>query len=178
MQKTIMQKKTIKYIDDENTRPVTATGVMIYKQTSDYKMKLLIMKNRGVYEDIGGKIDPDDESIYSAAAREVDEETNGMIKKDTLIDRLKMAQYVYVPRSKYVIFLLEANDAEKRLKKGDFGDREIHDNIPRSIEWISRDKLIRPENIKHKMNWRIKSKTLFDKLQSVESNFKFGKKLF
>jgi len=174
--KSSSERKTI-YLNDDVTRPVTAAGAIFYKQVGK-DMMLLLIENRAKYEDIGGKIDPDDEDIYEAAAREIEEETNGQIKSDDVIERLKTASYIYVPKSKYVIYIIEANADEKKLKKDDFGDREEHDGFERTIGWIARKEIAKPTIVKFKLNWRMISKSLFDKLAEIEGQFKFKKSLF
>jgi 8-oxo-dGTP pyrophosphatase MutT (NUDIX family) len=175
--KSKSKSRTILYIQDDNSMPVTAGGVLIYKNINN-TMHLLMIDNLNIYEDIGGKIDPDDEDIYDAIAREVEEETNKMIEKKDIIERIKKAQqlshWVYVSRSKYVIFLIEASDEEIKLKKEDFGDRELHDDFPRTINWMPKENLMKPEIMKYKMNWRMKSRALFDKMKAIEANFKFS----
>jgi hypothetical protein len=170
-------KRTVMYLNDDETKPITAGGSVFYKNIKG-KMMLLIIENNNKYEDIGGKIDPDDENIYTAVAREIIEETNGLIADDKLASRLEKASYAYVPKSKYVIFILSANSAEKVLKKKDFGEYEEHDNIKRTIGWISREELCKSENIQFRMNWRMKSKALFDKLLDIENKFKYKINLF
>lgn len=176
---TIRKKnvRTVMYLEDDPAKPVTAGGVLIYKNINN-KMKLLVIENNGKYEDIGGKIDADDSNIFSAVAREVQEETNSQIEADSIIERLENADYIYVAGSKYVIYIVEASDSEKKLRKKDFGDREEHDDFPRTIGWLSREELTKPAVITCKMNWRIRTKTLFDKLSTIEKSFKFSKKLF
>lgn len=170
-------KRVVMYLDDDPAKPVTAGGVMIYKYVQS-KMMLLIIEVDGKYEDIGGKIDPEDDDIFCAVARETQEETNNQIMSEDIIDRLKTSPYVYVPKSKYVIYMVEAIDDERKLKKADFGDMEEHDGFPRTIGWIARDVLMKPHNIKYKMNWRLKSKQLFDQLIEIEKNVKYKKKIF
>jgi hypothetical protein len=97
--------RTVMYLNDDDAKPVTAAGAVFYKNRGG-KMMVLIMENDNKYEDIGGKIDPDDLSIQHTAGREIEEETNGCIMMDNLMDRLQIAQYVYVPASKYVIFII------------------------------------------------------------------------
>jgi 8-oxo-dGTP pyrophosphatase MutT (NUDIX family) len=165
------------FLDDDPAKPVTAGGVIIYKYVKG-KMMLLIIETDGKYEDIGGKIDPDDSDVFSAVAREVQEETNEQIMSEDILDRLKIASYVYVPRSKYVVYIVEATVQEKKLKKTDFGEMEEHDAFPRTIGWIARDALMKPQTIQYKMNWRLKSKELFDKLIDIEKDGMFKKKIF
>lgn len=169
--------RVVIYLDDDPAKPVTAGGVIIYKYVQN-KMMVLIIEVEGKYEDIGGKIDPSDDDVFCAVAREVGEETNEMIKSEDIIDRLKLAQYIYVPKSKYVIYIVEATNNEKQLKKADFGDMENHDEISRTIGWIARDELMKPNNIRYKMNWRLKSKELFNQLIEIEKNVRYKRNLF
>jgi hypothetical protein len=175
--KNTKAKRVTLYLDDDPAKPITAGGVMIYKYVQN-KMMLLIIETDGKYEDIGGKIDPIDDDIFCAVAREIQEETNNHILSNDIIERLKLAPYIYVPKSKYVIYLVEATNTEKKLKKSDFGDMEEHDAFPRTIGWISRDVLIKPQNVQYKLNWRLKSKALFDQLIEIEKTVKYKKKIF
>lgn len=168
---------TIVHLNNDETKPITAGGVLFYKNV-DGKLMLLIIETKGKFEDIGGKIDPNDEDIYHAVAREVQEETNKQILANNIIERLQKAPYVYVPRSKYVIYLVEASVNEKKLKRNDFGDEESHTKASRTIGWISREELTKPATIQSKMNWRLKTKVLFEKLNDIEKNSKFKKKIF
>ena len=161
------QKKIIMNLNDDENKPVSAGGAMIYKIT-DGAMRFLMIKNCGLFEDIGGKIDDTDEDIYTAVAREVEEETNKQILAKNIIKRIKKAEYVYVPRSKYVVFFVEATDNEKKLKKTDFGEYELHDNFPRIIGWLTRSEFAKSNVIKFKLNFRLKNKNIFDKLMQIE----------
>lgn len=176
--KTSINKKTM-YLNDDKTKPITAAGALFYKKDGA-SLSLLIVDSNGKYEDIGGKIDSTDKTVYQAASREIEEETNGLIKAKDVIDRLKKAEYIYVPHSKYVIFLISAVKKEQELKKEDFGDYEGHDKILRSIGWVKRENLCKAEVIKHKLNWRLKieSKKLFARLAEIEKTLKFKKRLF
>lgn len=173
--------KTIKqitlYINNDNTKPITAAGLLLYKNVNN-KMMLLIIDSDGKYEDIGGKIDSNDIDLYSTVAREVEEETNGQIKQQNIVDRLKFAQYIYVPQSKYLLFILEATQNECKLNKNDFGDHEINNGTVRDIGWLSREDLNIPATIKFRLNWRLRSKTLFTTLHDIENKFKYKQKLF
>jgi hypothetical protein len=165
------------YLNDDEAKPVTAAGALIYKKFRN-KLKLLIIESDRGFEDIGGKIDTDDQDIFSAAAREIEEETNKKIKIENTLERLKKAPYVYVPKSKYVIFLLEASDKEKRLTKDEFGEYEIHDQIQRTIGWIDLKEFSKSSVVKFKLNWRLRNKSLFDKLSDIEKRFVTNKKIF
>ena len=170
-------KRTIMYIDDDDTKPVMASGALIYR-FNNKKMELLVIKYNNKYEDIGGKIDNTDKNIYYATAREVEEETNGIIKSRDIYDRLTDSPYIYSAKSKYIIFLVEATEDEKKLVKKDFGEYEHHDNIKRTIGWVKKETLVDPKIIKHKMNWRLKNRKLFSKLESINEDNTFSKRLF
>lgn len=170
-------KRKIVYLNGDPNKPITASGVLIYKNVSG-KMQLLIINTKNIYEDIGGKIDIDDISIYDATSREIEEETNGVIKKQDIIERIRDARYIYVPKSKYLVFIVEALSIEKKLQKSDFGNKEIHANINRTIGWIDKYQLSNKNIIKYKLNYRLREKQIFDTLQSIENQFKYRKRLF
>lgn len=174
------ERKTIFYEDDP-TKPVTAAGVILYR-ISGKAMELLLIYSRNKLEDIGGKIDKIDETIEEAAAREVEEETNGQVTADQIIDRLNSAasnQKVYVKNSKYLIYLIKATDDERELEKDDFGEYEDHDKIRRDIQWIARDRVFSTSFIRGgKLNYRLRSKVLKDSLIHLEKCKKFTKSMF
>lgn len=174
------ERKTIFYEDDP-TQPVTAAGVILYR-ISGKAMELLLIYSRNKLEDIGGKIDKIDETIEEAAAREVEEETNGQITADQIIDRLNSAasnQKVYVKNSKYLIYLIKATNEERGLDKDDFGEYEDHDKIRRDIQWIGRDRVFSTSFIRGgKLNYRMRSKVLKDSLIHLEKSKKFTKSMF
>lgn len=170
------EKKTI-YLNDDKTKPVIAVGILIYKNVCD-KMKLLIVYTKNRYEDIGGKIDQQDNTIYDTACRKIEEKTNGLIRRIDIINRIQNSQYIYIPKSKYLIFLLEASVYEQKLQKDDFGNIEINNKNNRLIGWIDRKYLSNKNVLKFKLNLRIKNKRLLDTLLSIENQFKFKKKLF
>jgi hypothetical protein len=169
-----MQRKTI-YLHNDQTKPVTAAGALIYKKVGG-KLMFLVIDKQGKYEDIGGKIEKGDINIHATVSREVEEETNGQIKYSDIIERVKNAQYVYVPKSKYLIHLIEANLVERNLTKDDFGNCETFTNTPRTMGWLSHEELTKTATIQHKMNWRLKSKSLMSKLIDVENQMKFKNK--
>ena len=172
----LINGKTL-YIDDNKTMPVIATGILIYKNVCG-NMKLLMIDVDNRYEDIGRKIENQDKTIYDTVCRGIEEETNGIIKRDDIYDRLHKSQYIYNPKSKYVIHILEASITEKKLQKNDFGDKEIYNQRNRIIGWIDRKKIANRNIFKFKLNNRIQNKILFNTLLSIEIQFKFKKKLF
>lgn len=161
------------YYNNDKTKPVTASGILFYRNPK--KMELLLIESDGMYEDIGGKTELTDKSIFETTIREVDEETNGEIKIE---DEERLNNSIYVPRSKYELFIVEANKHERELESDVFGDIEIHDNYKRNIKWIPKEKILEKSVFKFKLNHRLKSLELFNKLKKIENETKLKKKMF
>lgn len=164
-----MSKSQTFYIDassdeEQTNKEVTAAGVLIYKFVKN-SMHILMADTRGTFEDLGGRADKKDKDIYSTAAREANEESNNILNKRKLKNRIKNAPYVYLEKSKYVVYFIKANEEEENLIESDFGDIEIHDNIKRKIRWFPVEKIIF-----EKLHFRIKNKRVFDMLKSIKSD--------
>lgn len=155
------------YYEDNKDLAITAGGVIVYRSVKG-KTDLLLVESRGVYEDLGGRTDDDDDTIFTTISREAEEESNELLNKRSIKKRLKKAESVHIPKSKYVVYIIKATEDESILKSADFGDKEIHDNISRKIKWISLSKFLSPDVIKYKLNFRLKSKTLFTKLKDID----------
>jgi ADP-ribose pyrophosphatase YjhB (NUDIX family) len=165
----IKSKRPVFYHNDDKELEVKAGGVIIYKiHKKTKKMSMLLIKNRGKYEDIGGCTDQKDKSIQDTIAREVDEETNSIIKSKNIKKRFEDGVEVFNKWSKYLIYVLEATDDERKLKSDDFGDREIHDDIERTVHWIKYDSFIKNDFIKDKLNFRLKNKIIFEQLKKID----------
>lgn len=154
------------YLDKEKEKPVTAGGVIIYRFIKK-NMELLLVEGRGVYEDLGGRADDDDKDILTTVAREATEESNNLLSKSKIKKRLKDASYIYMPKCKYVVYIIKANDEEEKLVSSDFGDKEMHDDVFRKVKWVPAEIFLSPDVIKHKLNFRLKTKTLFNKIKEI-----------
>ena len=164
-----MERPTF-YIDGDKTKPVRAGGVIIYKYVKN-ELFMLLIDSRGQYEDIGGRTDYDDDDYFDTVVREVYEETNKIIKRKNTRDKIMATtQKVYIPVSKYVIFFIEATEKQKKLKKKDFGPKEIHDDIFRTINWISHSHFTEKNIINYKINFRLKNKHVFEMLNCIKIN--------
>lgn len=163
------KRKTF-YLDDDKDKPLRAGGVIIYKHTDNSEIELLLISSRGQYEDIGGCTDSNDESIYETISREVEEETNEVITYNTVINRLNDAMYVYSNKSKYITFVIPATPEEETLQSEVFGNKEIHDDIFRTINWVPLSTVLDKDIIRYKLNYRIKNPHLFDKLRNLKKN--------
>jgi hypothetical protein len=133
-------KKAKFFFNNDTEFPITATGAFIYKIVDGKIFLLMINKlqeTRYSHEDIGGKVDMEDETIFHSASREIEEETNKVIPSKSIIDRLKSSECFYSQNSKYLIFFTKATKEEESLKKEDFGTGEDVDFILRTIDWMS-----------------------------------------
>lgn len=175
---TLKVKTPTFYFDKEKQeKPIRAGGVILYRFNKT-TIDLLIAENRGFYEDLGGCTDEGDKDIYHTVAREAYEESNKLIKRKRLIKRLKESYPIYNARSKYVIFVVKATDKEAKLKSSDFGDMEIHDGIKRKIKWIKLDEFMMKDVISIKLNFRMKHRDLFTKLNSIKIDKQLSKSMF
>jgi len=166
------------YLDAKKTKEVTAGGVIIYRMINN-KIDLLLVEARGVYEDLGGRADEDDKDIFVTVAREAHEESNKLLDMKSIIKRLKDADSpVHTARSKYAIYIIEATDKEAKLKSEKFGNRELHDDVPRRIKWIPLRRFMLSEILKCKINFRLKNKALFDKLKILGTKKEISVSIF
>ena len=169
--------RKIFYLDSNKTKSITSGGVIIYRFLKGY-MELLLMDSKGLYHDLGGRTDIKDKDILSTVSREAFEESNELLNKRKIRTRLKYDDPIYIEKSKYVIFIIEASKEEEKLISSDFGVKEKHDNINRTIKWISLKKFLMNETIKYRLNWRLKNKKLFDKLNSIKNDRKINMSVF
>jgi hypothetical protein len=158
-----MSKKD-RYSFTLNDQQIYGGGVILFKKHDDIT-ELLLIKNRGKYEDLGGRIDKQDKNIYETISREVKEESNGLLS--TIYNRIYDTPFIYTRISKYVICLVQATDEESKLKGEDFGDRELHDNIERTAHWMTIDEFY--EHAKNKeLNFRLINKNIFDEINKLK----------
>lgn len=166
--------KNIFYIDGAGQssasggNEVHAGGCLFYKRSAQC-IQVLIQEIDNKYEDIGGRIDKTDADIYDTICREVEEETNGLITKDAIKDRLKKAPSVYIPNAKYIIFIVEALKEEAKYTAESFGPKEIYSNVNRVMGWIHLVELLSPSTVRYKLNWRMRNKALFFKLHDINN---------
>lgn len=161
---TIIKKSNRKVFCLNENNMIYAGGVLLYKIVNDQIYFLMIYSNwRKCYEDVGGKVDKNDDTVYDTVIREAREETNDVIKLTKEI--LTSSQYFYNTDGKYILFLVEANDEQKATIKEDFGPKELHDNIERTIEWINCDDFIQK---KIKVCQRVDMLDIINHLKKIE----------
>jgi len=153
-------------------QPIRAAGILCYvnhkffnkdrsKDTSKNDKKIwLLRKQNESFSDTGGKTDIVDQTIIDTAIRETVEETNGHLFSfhhtfeectNILVKEFKKQNPVpiYSENCKYIVFPLKLRYKNKLLSLKRFGNKEIHDDMEHSYEWI--------ENIPKNIHPRLKS---------------------
>jgi hypothetical protein len=145
---------------------VKAGGCLLYKFNKDNELYILLMKSREKFEDLGGTTDTKDKTILDTISREVYEESNKLISKESIKARIEKLTPIYIKTSKYLLYILEATEEEAKLKSELFGKLELHDNIKRTVHWMKYNR-IKDEDYQEKLNFRLKYYPVFNKLKSV-----------
>ncbi len=144
-----------------NSKSISAGGILFVKIV-DGKTYLLLSSyldpNRPLLDDLGGRTEIADESIFQTIDREVNEETNNIITVNS--QNLKGAR-IYVPRSKYLC-LMVLIDKDICPDTSIFGRVEVTNQIKRTIEWHEWT-----DSLKNKLNPRLKHKTIYDVLSQL-----------
>lgn len=86
-----VERPTFSYNND-NTKPIRAGGVILYKRTNNNNIEILLIKklisNIYQYEDICEKTDSLDSNILDTISREAEEKTNNVINKTIIKNQL------------------------------------------------------------------------------------------
>lgn len=136
------------YFENDTNKPIRAAGVLLYKVLNGctyYLMQVVTKQKKGQlctsYEDFGGKVEPTDSTWKDILLREAVEESNGVLNREELEDRLENenTKLFYHERSKYLFAMIEANQRESALQGFEFGDTEIDNGyeIKRVVKWLN-----------------------------------------
>lgn len=143
-----------------NGYDVRACGTLIYNSINEL---LLSSCDRG-FEDFGGLIDKND---YECAYRETLEETNFVLNKFSLKKNILKTKPIYIPHSKYLVFIISLSKLNENFKSKNFGKFELHDNIKRIVKFVPFSIFLNPIFIKTKLLYRLRHKNFFDKIKSL-----------
>jgi 8-oxo-dGTP pyrophosphatase MutT (NUDIX family) len=130
----------------ENNRIFVSAGVLLYTKDTQgiYSFMMQKTQNRGswIYEDLGGKSDPNDKSIKDVAFRECLEELNfkGGITRDYLEQQLLDPHSITysVVDNKYMLYIIYVPyEIKAKMNMNEFGDHELLDGVPRTVTWLS-----------------------------------------
>lgn len=146
---------------------VKAGGVLFYHIDDSYNLRFLMIRKNNVYEDFGGKTSAEDKNFYDTIAREVDEESNGIFKKEDVLHKIKDCTQVYIKNSKYVLCLLQLKDM---INSASFGDKEIYEDIPRTVEWVDSSNFKKQYFIRNKLNFRLRSKHVLSEIINIDKS--------
>lgn len=149
------------YFKNNFNLPIRAAGVLPFKREGD-TIKFLMINRRNRYEDFGGKTDIQDLCIEETAVREAYEESNGIFSKELIIRQLyytvlSKTKVAYSKISKYIVFFVEITDD---YDCDIFGNKEFHDNIDRTVEWVDIGNFIDSDFLK-KLHCRLKFNYFF-----------------
>jgi ADP-ribose pyrophosphatase YjhB (NUDIX family) len=123
---------------------ISACGCLFYrKQTQELLLISYVDPGWPNYDDFGGTIDKNDETVNETIWREVAEETNGVISENDIKKILKSKKYVkfYNEFCKYYFIAVNV-DSNFHQETEEFGDLEETDKLPRTINWIKYDKAL------------------------------------
>ncbi len=136
---------------------VTAAGALFFYRHNN-ELFVLLQQNEDpdwrdykTIEDLGGKVEPEDASVYETIAREVSEETNGVIPFQDILERVSQEPVHYKRDSKYALALMPASRAEFALNSRQFGQVEYKDNFPREIRWWSWREVRQSRKLAHRL---------------------------
>lgn len=174
------------YYEDKLEKPVKASGILFLdkKNNNILFQELIKKKDDYIYCDFGGKIDSCDNNILDIAVRELLEESNNsfICKKknnvsiynhDNMVNYISenLLKTIYIPRSKYVLYIVKITDFFK-IDKKKFGEFECIDKIKRNISWININ-LVNTINL-HPRLWNYELNEYFKILNINEKGYMFN----
>jgi hypothetical protein len=127
------QRPTFIYRDTE----IRAGGILFYRFTNKGQVEVLLSNKNNRYEDLGGKTDSIDKTIFDTISREVQEETNGLFNSKVVSSQLYNNKENGIVNGKYLLFAIKANSYERKCHSEEFGDHETLYDIPRTMHWVS-----------------------------------------
>jgi hypothetical protein len=121
---------------------IKAAGLILAKHV-DGRLYLLLQRRlrrgRLVYEDFGGRAEATDASPIDTLLREAVEESNGLLDRASLAQRVESGCYSGFYQGKYLFLVLLATAEEQELT--DFGEKECHMEIERQVRWVRADEI-------------------------------------
>lgn len=172
--KQIKPKKKIElrptfYFENDKKNEIRAGGAIFYKiDKEDNDILFLMIYSRDKYEDFGGKTDSIDANANDTIAREVDEESNGIFIKKNILKRINKLTPIYTNSSKYLLHFIELTKEEESIDLAAFGAIEIHDNIDRTVEYVSLNKFRDKNFVKDKLCFRLKFRSFFQFIHQLK----------
>lgn len=157
------------YYNNNKKYQIKAGGAIFYHIDDKKNLKFLMIKNKNKYEDFGGKTDMNDLSIEETVAREVEEESNKIFTKKEIIENIKNLTPIYTQASKYLLYFYEIKD-DTLYDPQIFGDKEIYENISRTVEWVPYFQIKSSIFINQCLNPRLRFKTFFETIDILNKD--------
>ena len=159
-----------------NNKKITAGGLLIMDFDND-KCLLQYTTKKNRFEDLGGKVDKEDDTIVHTIIRELYEESNKLIGSENNQVNFKNTQFFYIKECKYILAVIDSKNIniEKDLLK--YGIIEEHTELDRYLVWIDiknilNNKVTINPRILHYFNDTCENVTfLFDFLQKDKDYF-------
>lgn len=132
--------------EDLYENSISACGCLFYRIYKSKLQLLLISYSDPKWpklDDLGGRIDETDNSVFDAIARETSEETNGVINVNFMMSVLFKSdsnKFFYNKQSKYYVVVSQVNE-HFYPDTTVFGDFETTDKINRVIKWFDYDQV-------------------------------------
>jgi hypothetical protein len=147
---------------------IRAGGLILYRHDKCMtEPEFLMIGAWNRYEDFGGRTDISDKSIEDTICREVDEESNGILPMEEMLELIKNEEQIYCEKSKYMVYVVKTKIHYNPIE---FGDWEICDGIPRTVEWIKLSQLLDKKFCKKQLHIRLKFGLFFKKIRSIFNN--------
>ena len=104
-----------------NLGEIRAGGLLFYRIKEKEKEKeYLVIEENDRYSDLGGKTEMNDVDIFDTISREVEEESNGLFKKEEIKAYILSRVYecIYYKTGKYLLYILPIDNFIKKEYPG------------------------------------------------------------
>ena len=128
-----------------NKRAITAGGILIIDYKND-RCLLQYNSNKDRWDDFGGKVEFEDDTIIHTIIRELYEESNKLIGDERNKINLSNAEFFYVKQAKYILAVLDSNSIKIDDDLTKYGSFEGHTNIERYVKWVDCSAIINNKN--------------------------------
>ncbi len=167
----IKEERKAFYYEDDREKPILAAGVLLVKN-NEVLVQKLPKDDSFQFSDFGGKVDMTDISILETLSRELSEEINCGIylkKNKVYLHELElremieknMVKQIYAPNCKYLVAFVNFDEKKYGLDMEKIGNKEDHDNIERTVQWITGEQFIN-SHFEHHLHPRLWGKPILE----------------
>lgn len=123
-----------------NNRQVTAAGVLIHDAEND-RYLLQYMPKTGRFDDFGGKVEWEDDTVLHTILRELYEETNGLMCNKSNPIKFRNAKFHYIKNSKYLLVVIDSRNINIEKDLNHYLNNETCTNINRKLVWVYKNEM-------------------------------------